>query len=264
MLNITLTSDLGHQDHYLSILKRQVRSLFPSALLEDITHEVPPHHLLNAAFVVKRSFPYFQEKSLHVIALEDLDLPDAPLVLVKFKHHYFLAKNNGILSLVLGDKAEFCYEIKEASPHSFFPFLNPYVQALELIKQANVLESLPVSSFGKSVEMLQKSHLHPNVQKGLIRGSVVYNDAKGNAYTNIHFKSFGLFEDMFNSYKIFYNRQDYFDAVIHEMSELEMGEPYAAFDENGHLVIGIFGGNAKQLLSLEYGSMILVQFFEDE
>ena len=63
---ITLTTDLGLIDHYVSTVKAIMRQL-PDVKIVDITHQVPPFDLRHAAFVLRNSYNEFPKGSIHII-----------------------------------------------------------------------------------------------------------------------------------------------------------------------------------------------------
>ena len=52
---ITLTTDLGLIDHYVSTVKAAIMRQLPDIKIVDITHQVPPFDLRHAAFVLRNS-----------------------------------------------------------------------------------------------------------------------------------------------------------------------------------------------------------------
>jgi len=63
---VTLTSDFGTKDGFVGAMKGVILSLAPEASVVDITHEVPPQSVWDAAFALEASCPYFPEGTVHV------------------------------------------------------------------------------------------------------------------------------------------------------------------------------------------------------
>ncbi|HIO72759.1 MAG TPA: hypothetical protein EYN38_06600, partial [Flavobacteriales bacterium] len=53
MAVITLTTDLGTKDYYLSTIKGAIISQYPEARIVDISHEINKHDILQAAFTLR-------------------------------------------------------------------------------------------------------------------------------------------------------------------------------------------------------------------
>ncbi|MEJ2738148.1 MAG: SAM-dependent chlorinase/fluorinase, partial [Anaerolineae bacterium] len=56
---ITLTTDFGQQDSYVGTMKGVMLSICPDATLVDITHEVRPQAVRQAAYLLSTAVPYF-------------------------------------------------------------------------------------------------------------------------------------------------------------------------------------------------------------
>ena len=55
MAIITLTSDLGNKDSYLASIKGSIYNQLKTVNIVDITHEITPFDIQEAAFVFKNS-----------------------------------------------------------------------------------------------------------------------------------------------------------------------------------------------------------------
>src|SRR3989304_1121292 len=69
MAIITLTTDLGLKDYYLSTVKGAILSDCPDAIIVDISHDINKYDILQASFVVKNSYKSFPKGSIHIIGI---------------------------------------------------------------------------------------------------------------------------------------------------------------------------------------------------
>jgi S-adenosylmethionine hydrolase len=98
---ITLTSDFGWQDPYVGIMKGVILSIAPEATIVDLTHAISSHDILGAAFVLKSSYKYFPEGSIHLVVV-DPGVGGARRPLLATTDHYsFVGPDNGVLNPVL-------------------------------------------------------------------------------------------------------------------------------------------------------------------
>jgi S-adenosylmethionine hydrolase len=58
---ITLTTDFGTQDHYVSVMKAVILGIAPSARLIDISHDIPPQDIMAGAWVIRNAAFAFQK-----------------------------------------------------------------------------------------------------------------------------------------------------------------------------------------------------------
>ncbi len=98
---ITLTTDFGHQDPFVGVMKGQVLRRFPAARLVDLTHEILVHWPAEAGFWLGRSFRYFPPGTVHVAVVDPGVGSSRDIALVEADSHLFLAPDNGLLAGVL-------------------------------------------------------------------------------------------------------------------------------------------------------------------
>lgn len=98
---ITLTTDFGHQDPFVGVMKGQVLRRFPQARLVDLTHEVLVHWPAEAGFWLGRSYEYFPSGTVHVAVVDPGVGGARDIAVVEADGHVFLAPDNGLLAGVL-------------------------------------------------------------------------------------------------------------------------------------------------------------------
>ncbi len=54
---LTLTSDFGLRDAYVAAMKGTILAINPQARMVDISHEITPHDVIEAAFVLSQAVP---------------------------------------------------------------------------------------------------------------------------------------------------------------------------------------------------------------
>lgn len=67
---ITLTTDFGTKDAYVACMKGVIYGIHPQAQIVDITHEIAPQHVREAAFVLATTIDYFPEKTVHGVVVD--------------------------------------------------------------------------------------------------------------------------------------------------------------------------------------------------
>ena len=98
---ITLTTDFGHKDPFVGVMKGQVLRRFPSARIVDLTHEVLAHWPAEAGFWLGRSFHYFPSGTVHVAVVDPGVGSSRPIALVEAHGQVFIAPDNGLLAGVI-------------------------------------------------------------------------------------------------------------------------------------------------------------------
>src|SRR3990172_9348844 len=94
---ITLLTDFGTADPFVASMKGVILSINPKATIVDITHEIPPHGIRQAAFVLKSAYRYFPKGTIHVVVVDPgVGGPRKPLLAVT-PQAFFIAPDNGVL-----------------------------------------------------------------------------------------------------------------------------------------------------------------------
>jgi S-adenosylmethionine hydrolase len=96
--------------------------------------------------------------------------------------------------------------------------------------------------------------------KKQITGSVIRVDNVGNLITNIPRDAFDILSQG-KAYTIQFGGEK-FRRIHTQYNQAEQGECFIVFNSLGLLEIGIYKGNASELLGLEYDSMVNIIFEE--
>ena len=97
---ITFTSDYGLVDHRVPAVKGKILSLNENARIIDISHEIQAYNLLQTAYIVRNAYPFFPEGTVHIISVDSFYTKERKCILYKADGHYFIAADNGVLSLI--------------------------------------------------------------------------------------------------------------------------------------------------------------------
>ena len=98
---ITLTTDFGHKDPFVGVMKGQILRRTPAARIVDLTHEVLVHWPAEAGFWLGRSFEYFPDGTVHVAVVDPGVGGARQIAIVEAAGQVFLAPDNGLLAGVL-------------------------------------------------------------------------------------------------------------------------------------------------------------------
>jgi S-adenosyl-L-methionine hydrolase (adenosine-forming) len=271
---ITLTSDMGHRDYYVGALKGSIYKQLPDAKIVDISHEIHPFNKFEAAFSVKNAMVDFPDDTIHLIAIDDtpkinINMPsrhDEWPAVMRYKNQYFVALDNGVFSLILGeDEPQSLHRISEAltSPKALqFPAKN--ILAKIAIR---VAKGEPLVHIGEPIDAPKPMNSGLAViEEHLIRGTVIYIDVYGNLITNVSedlFKSVGKGEPFTMFFK---NRSYFIDKISGSYNEVQQGDRVAVFNSSGLLEIAINqgvpgnGGGASELFGMRLNDVVRIEF----
>ena len=71
---ITLTTDLGLADHYVASIKGQLYSHLSNVQIVDISHDVQPFNIGEAAYYINNVIEDFPEGTIHFIGVDSLPM----------------------------------------------------------------------------------------------------------------------------------------------------------------------------------------------
>src|SRR5688572_11185695 len=108
---ITFLSDFGYRDHYVASVKARILSSEPKAQIVDISHAVEPFDIAHAVHILSAVFQDFPKGTVHLIAVDTQGTKSGKYHAAKYKGHFFLAADNGIISLLTDSEPEELVEI---------------------------------------------------------------------------------------------------------------------------------------------------------
>ena len=73
---ITLTSDYGIKDHYAGSIKGALFSELINPNIVDISHQISPFNIVEAAYIIENSYKNFPENSIHIIGVDSEKTPE--------------------------------------------------------------------------------------------------------------------------------------------------------------------------------------------
>lgn len=257
---ITLTSDWNQNDYYVAAVKGQILQKDETIRIVDINHSIKPFNSVQAAFILRNSFPHYPEGSVHINFVNAEPGESNSLIAIKAHNHFFIGNDNGTFSLVLNGPADKIVrlEVREKEGYKSFPGLYTFTDAA-----IKLLSTQDISKLGEEIkEMQERIPIRATIEENSITGSVIYTDSYGNVITNIKRE---LFERIgkSHSFEIYVQSKHY---VINQLypaySSVPSGELVALFNSAGLLEIAINNGNARKLLNLGLNSNIRIEFID--
>ena len=260
MAIITLTTDLGTKDSYLATIKGSIYSQLENVRIVDISNQIEPFNINQAAFIVRNCFNDFPKGTVHIISVDDELSIENEHVAVESNGHYFIGADNGFFTILFNDlRPDKIVKLNISILSNSFTFAskNIFVPAACHLIRGGTLEIIgtPIKEFD-----VKRILLKAVIQKDIIRGSVVHVDNYGNAVTNITKNEFEKTRKD-RSFLIVFGRED---EMISELSDkykdVPISEKLAIFGVNNQLQIAINKGKASNLLGLRLHEVIRIEF----
>ncbi len=271
---ITLTSDFGTKDYFVSAAKGRIYSELPNAHIVDISHKITPFSTNEAAYIIKNAYKHFPKNTVHIIAVDSEWSIENKHYIFLLDDHYFICANNGIISLISSAiQPEKVFEITLTRNTENSYFLENFISsACHIARGGN--PSI-IGRETKNIKHLNEIKPVVNSEKNQLIGNVLYIDNFGNVITNIEkdlFKKIGQgrkFEIQARSY-VFTKIIDRYNEIVNFETSIDKrnddGKSLALFNSDNYLEIAIYKSNlnsvggASTLMGLNYRDSITIRF----
>ena len=261
---ITLLTDFGTDDEYVGLMKGVILSINPRATIVDITHQIRRQDIVQAAFTIHSGYHFFPEGTVHLIVVDPRVGTERGLLALKLENHFFIAPDNGVLTLLLDEKKASSLNLI-TNPDYFRHPVSQTFHGRDVIAPigAHITNGLDLNELGPEIDLQKIICLDGlgarRTEKGEIKGEVVTIDHFGNMITNI--KSEQL-TDCFPAGSRQKIRIKIGSNVIHGLSDSyasgRSNSPLAIIGSRGYLEIAINKGSAAQRLYAEKGDEVWV------
>ncbi len=250
---ITLSTDFGLKDSYVGTMKGVILSINPEVKIIDITQEISPYSLAQAAYLLKSYYSYFPQGTIHLIIVDPGVGTERQAILAKSKDYYFIAPDNGLLTYIFPEvqRAVSLTNRAYSLPNQSHTFRGRDIFAPVA---AHLSKGISMEEFGPPIgEFVTLPELTPEIENDKIKGKVIHVDHFGNLITNIT-------EDMLKSHS-FLNLEikgKKITGLKQNYAQGERGEAFAILGSLGHLEISVNCGRADELLSVREGDEVLL------
>lgn len=245
MRQIVLLSDYGNESIYIGLVKGLIHKITKSKNYIDLYHNVEKQNIVNAAFLLSKSYGKFADDSVFCCLVDPEINTGRNIIIAKNKNQYFIAPDIGLLSPIISGSTQI-YKLKSdvsKVAKEYSEDIIAYCAAELSINNTNVigeeiqhynLESLRIKAIEKSVEVL---------------GQIVHIDSFGNIVTNIensHFEK--LFEMEIGNQSIEKKSDSYYEANENIV--------FAYPGSFNTIEIGMKNENANSRLNLNIGDRV--------
>lgn len=257
MAIVTLLTDSGESDHYVAAIKARIISVNPGVRIEDISHKIKPADIGHAAFVLRAVFRDFPKGTVHLVGVDATgNRGDVPIAL-QLEDHFFVGCDNGLFGLITDKSHQQLVELNAINTISTtFPERDIFAPTAAKLASGVSITNLgkPLVAFKRMIDRQVKA------TKKQISGSVIRVDGMGNLITNIPREAFEILSRD-KVYTIQFGGEK-FRRIHTQYNQADDGECFLVFNSLGLLEIGIYKGNASELLGLEYDSAVNIIFEE--
>lgn len=258
---ITLITDFGQADGYAGAMKGIILGICPQATVVDISHEIRPQAVRQAAYVLSTIAPYFPAGAVHLAVVDPGVGSDRRPVAVQSGRAIYVAPDNGVLSLALAiDPPQAAVRLQASRPiGATFHGRDLFAPAAARLACGVALRDMgePISS----TELVTLPGSSPQRQPGgAWLGQVLHIDRFGNVISDIPMprppdgQSTGR-----GSRVAVLIGGERIAGVLYTYSDVAPGELVAYVGSSGHLEIAVRDGSAAARLQIKVGDALRLE-----
>jgi S-adenosyl-L-methionine hydrolase (adenosine-forming) len=269
---ITLTTDLGHRDPYLAIVKAKfITSGVPNNVV-DLSTGLKENNISDAAYILRNALQYFPQSTIHLVAVKfiadrsrlngDSHVDNSRYLLASYKDQFIITPDNGLFTLIDPEFSEPVYQLyyEDQNHHHFF-LKDVFADAA-----LHILNGKPVSDIGTLTTDYYKAFQFESFVNGnILRGKGIYIDDFGNIVTNITRQKFAAVVG--NKNFTISLPGERFDRIYNSYEDVKYGSTLVLFNTFGYLEVAANGKSAYNMLcprdvGAKFDFNLLIEFYD--
>jgi len=259
---ITLLTDFGLHDHFVGVMKGVVLAICPEAAVVDITHDLSPMAVGEAAFLLGCAYPYFPSGTVHLAVVDPgVGSHRRPLA-ARCGEHLFVGPDNGILTYPLAD-APAWHAVAITNPRCRLNDVSATFHGRDVFAPAaaHLAAGMKLEELGPAVDDPVRLDLPaPRETSRGLEAHVLHVDRFGNLVTDL---KRDLLQQWLGGEEaegvIIEAGQGSLRGIKSCYEEVPEGRPLALIGSAGRLEIAINRGRASDRLALTKGDSILLR-----
>jgi len=252
---VTLTTDFGLADHFTGAMKGVILSIEPRARIVDISHEIAPYSIPEAAFVLAQAYRCFPAGTVHVAVVDPGVGTSRRPILAEAARQFFVAPDNGVLSMVYAQEK---HKVRAVTRGAFFR--KPVSQTFHgrdvfAPVAAHLAHGVEAARFGKLISDYVRGDFAEPVSRGELgwTGCILKVDRFGNLITN--FASAGFPDLDRRAFEMRVGRQ-HVTACLVNYAQGKPRQLFAIAGSSGFLEIAANQGSAAKLTGSAAGAKV--------
>ena len=190
MTLITLTTDFGLADSYVAVMKGVILGIAPQARIVDITHQIGPQNVRQAATVLQAAVPYFPSNTIHVAVVDPGVGSARRPIAMRTPQAIFIGPDNGLFSTVLVEAHIGDVTILQLDkPAYWLPTVSRTFHGRDIFSPvaAHLAVGAPFESLGTPIDdpVIIAISQPSKSDDGTVYGEVVHVDGFGNLISDI-------------------------------------------------------------------------------
>jgi S-adenosyl-L-methionine hydrolase (adenosine-forming) len=258
---ITLTTDFGLKDGNVGVMKGVIWGINPDVQIADLSHNISPQNVREAALILRRSAVYFPPGTIHVVVVDPGVGTTRRPIAGRLGPYYFVGPDNGVITMLLEEANLQQWEaafFEADKPDYWLPEVSNVFHGRDIFSPvaAHLSRGIPLDVLGSSIQDPVLLHLAQPIQtEDSILGEVIHIDHFGNLSTNIRIEHLGRPHDV-KVHILEYN----IDGLVNTFGDQPPGSVIALYGSTGNLIISVVNGSAEMRLGAHIGDIVRVLF----
>jgi S-adenosylmethionine hydrolase len=261
MTCISLLTDFGLKDGNVGVMKGVIWGIAPGVQISDLSHEISPQNVEEAAFVLGRAVPYFPDGTIHLVVVDPGVGTERRPMAARIGPFYFVGPDNGVATRLLdyATRQKWTTELVHINnPEYWLPEISHVFHGRDIFApvSAHLARGVTLDAVGKTMDspiLLQLPS--PTTIEDALQGEVIYIDRFGSLVTNIREPNLSGYE--IRSIEI-HGRE--IEGMVKTFGERPPGTLVALFSSTGDLIVSVVNGSAALELGGKLGDQVMVKF----
>jgi S-adenosylmethionine hydrolase len=257
---ITLTTDFGAKDAFAGSMKGVILKINPQTQIIDISNEINPQDIWEAAYTLRSAYSHFPKGTVHVAVVDPGVGSGRRPIIVVTESYYFVGPDNGLFTLIY-QEAERIRVHHITSTHYYLPNPGPTFHGRDIFAPVAgwLAKGIASANFGEEITDYVKMNIPTTkITPNSIEGHIVHIDRFGNIITNITYKEIQLLSP--EGVDLGATSVSFAGKLIKGLkkfyAEAAPGEPGAIINSSGALEIFMYKQNARTSLSVKRGETV--------
>ncbi len=256
---ITLCTDFGLRDGYVAAMKGVMLGIAPDARLVDISHEIAPHDVRAAAFVLATCARFFPAGTVHLVVVDPgVGTARRPMA-AQIGTQRYVGPDNGLVTMWLeraeadGTPVELVHLDR---PQYWLPEVSHVFHGRDIFapSAAHLANGVPLRQLGSPLSDPVRLQLpRPTRTHNGWMGEVIHIDHFGNVSTNLRRELLG---DQPNLVLRLCGVE--IRGMVRAFGERPPGELVALYGSTGNLIASVVNGSAAERLRARVGDPVEV------
>jgi S-adenosylmethionine hydrolase len=257
---LTFTTDFGTEDGNVGVMRGIALGIEPALQIVDLTHQIAPQNIRQAAFVLARQIFYFPAGTVHVVVVDPGVGTLRRPIAARVGEQLLVGPDNGVFSplYLRAEEQGWPLEIVDLAARSQYwrDEISHVFHGRDIFSPvgAHLASGIDLSEVGAPVtDPVRISWPKVDREGNLIRGEVTYIDHFGNLFTNIlaaDLAGESVRSVMLAGIEIL--------GMVNTFGEQASGEIIALYSSTNELLVAKVNGSAAGELGIKAGDQVII------